>query len=134
MRSVRVISGTYGWADPDTGRRTAKTLNDAPFDETDVKAARFVKAGVLAYAEYEGGEGAGQAAAKKPFSPDMKFAALKAVAAEALGLDAPAFGTKKDELLALMDARWAEMNGEEGEEGEEGGPLPPLLSGLLPKG
>jgi hypothetical protein len=51
MKNVRVISGVYGWADPETGRRAAKTGRDGVFEETDVKAARFVKTGVLAYAE-----------------------------------------------------------------------------------
>jgi hypothetical protein len=144
MKYVKVVSGTYGWADPGTGRRTPKTPNDAPFQETDVKAARFVKTGILAYAD-GGAPPAPPPTGEKPYGPDTKFNDLKKIAIEALGLAPPAVGTKKDALLAQMDAKWAELNGggdddnddnddnDDGGDGD-GGPLPPLLVGLEPKG
>lgn len=138
MRLVKVINGIYGYGDTETGRRTAKTPNDAPFEETDVKAARFVKTGILAYAEAEQGVACNAPTGEKPYGADTKFNDLKKIATETLGLAAPAVGTKKDALLAQMDARWAELNGDDNDDDDggegDGEPLPPLLAGLEPKG
>jgi hypothetical protein len=108
MKLVRVISGVYGWLDPATNRRVAKTPNDAPFLETDIKAARFIKARVLEYAPTDNNEQIidNRYGGEKPYNADMKFNNLKKVAAEVFGIDV-AFGTKKADLLALLDGQWA---------------------------
>jgi hypothetical protein len=123
MKLVKVKSGTYGYLPEGSTRRVAKTISDPPFYETDIKAARFVKQGILEYVE-----NAALAAAAtrtetspppsgnstsgddtKPYNASTKFNELKRIAAEVLGIKIETFGMKKAELLALMDARWAEM-------------------------
>jgi hypothetical protein len=156
MKLVKVISGVYGWLDPGSNRRIAKTNNDPPFEETDVKAARFVKTKVLTYAETseksapakqqtitpksgdnsgaenkEAGDNSG-----KPYSEAMKFQDLAKIAKE-LGLEVKTLGMKKLDLIALMDERWAEIESEDNDEDEDEDPEdqtpPPSFGALDPK-
>jgi hypothetical protein len=153
MKLVKVISGVYGWLDPGGNRRIAKTTNDAPFEETDVKAARFVKTKVLAYADAtekpakqqtittKSGDNSGAKNGKtgdnnsKPYSEAMKFQDLAKIAKE-LGLDVKTLGMKKLDLIALLDERWAEIESEDNDE-EDDDPddqtPPPSFGALDPK-
>lgn len=149
---IRIINGTYGYRNPQTGVVEAKTVKSKPFTLPEDREDELVAAGV---AEYVGedvssdGGNASEAPASKAdeleYSDKNTVAELKAIA-EKLGIEVAERATKKQIIEALDAAKAgasdedeksedddnAEDAGEESgeDDGEDGGDAPDITAAL----
>jgi hypothetical protein len=127
---IRITSGTYGYRP--NGSKVAKrvTCGDAPIDVSEKEAKRLIGMGVAVYADEvkPTGEGGGSGDGKsntggdgKPkYHAGMRTDDLKALMKEA-GLEY-ADGMTRKEMVAVLDAHYAEPDDDDpGDDGEGGG-------------
>ena len=121
---IRIINGTYGYRNPQTGVVEAKTAKSKPFTLPEDREDELVAAGVAEYVgedvSSDGGDASdapASASDELEYSDKNTVAELKAIA-EKLGIQVAERATKKQIIEALDAAKADESNGEESE-GEE---------------
>ena len=121
---IRIINGTYGYRNPQTGVVEAKTAKSKPFTLPEDREDELVAAGVAEYVgedvSSDGGDASEAPASKADelvYSDKNTVAELKAIA-EKLGIQVAERATKKQIIEALDAAKTDESNDEESE-GEE---------------
>lgn len=121
---IRIINGTYGYRNPQTGVVEAKTAKSKPFTLPEDREDELVAAGVAEYVgedvSSDGGD-ASEAPASKAnelvYSDKNTVAELKAIA-EKLGIQVAERATKK-QIIEALDAAKADESNDEESDGEE---------------
>lgn len=121
---IRIINGTYGYRNPQTGVVEAKNIKSKPFTLSPDREDELVAAGVAEYVgedvSTDGGNASdapASASNELEYSDKNTVAELKAIA-EKLGIQVAERATKKQIIEALDAAKAGESNDEESE-GEE---------------
>ena len=137
---IRIINGTYGYRNPQTGVVEAKTVKSKPFTLPEDREDELVAAGVAEYVgedvSSDGGDASEAPASKADeleYSDKNTVAELKAIA-EKLGVEAldAAKAGASDEGEKPEDDDDAEDAGEESgeDDGEDGGDAPDITAAL----
>lgn len=121
---IRIINGTYGYRNPQTGVVEAKTAKSKPFTLPEDREDELVAAGVAEYVgedvSSDGGDASEAPASKADelvYSDKNTVAELKAIA-EKLGIQVAERATKK-QIIEALDAAKADESNDEESEGEE---------------
>ena len=121
---IRIINGTYGYRNPQTGVVEAKTVKSKPFTLPEDREDELVAAGVAEYVgedvSSDGGDASEAPASKADelvYSDKNTVAELKAIA-EKLGIQVAERATKK-QIIEALDAAKADESNDEESEGEE---------------
>ncbi|MGP1348510.1 MAG: Rho termination factor N-terminal domain-containing protein [Stomatobaculum sp.] len=121
---IRIINGTYGYRNPQTGVVEAKNIKSKPFTLSPDREDELVAAGVAEYVgedvSTDGGntsDAPASASDELEYSDKNTVAELKAIA-EKLGIQVAERATKKQIIEALDAAKASESNDEEPEDEE----------------
>lgn len=121
---IRIINGTYGYRNPQTGVVEAKTAKSKPFTLPEDREDELVAAGVAEYVgedvSSDGGDASEAPSSKADelvYSDKNTVAELKAIA-EKLGIQVAERATKK-QIIEALDAAKADESNDEESEGEE---------------
>lgn len=121
---IRIINGTYGYRNPQTGVVEAKNIKSKPFTLSPDREDELVAAGVAEYVgedvSTDGGNASdapASASDELEYSDKNTVAELKAIA-EKLGIQVAERATKKQIIEALDAAKASESNDEEPEDEE----------------
>lgn len=121
---IRIVNGTYGYRNPQTGVVEAKTAKSKPFTLPEDREDELVAAGVAEYVgedvSSDGGDASEAPASKADelvYSDKNTVAELKAIA-EKLGIQVAERATKK-QIIEALDAAKADESNDEESEGEE---------------
>lgn len=144
---IKIIKGTYGYRNPNSGLVEAKNTKSKPFSLSPEREDELVALGVAEYVgeDVDDGEAApaadpGQQSNPNPstdgdapkYSTKNTVAELTAIANQN-GIEVPAGATKK-QIVELLDEKLAagEDDGKESD-GEDDGEAAPNLSALMPE-
>ena len=121
---IRIINGTYGYRNPQTGVVEAKTAKSKPFTLPEDREDELVAAGVAEYVgedvSSDGGDASEAPASKADelvYSDKNTVAELKAIA-DKLGIQVAERATKK-QIIEVLDAAKADESNDEESEGKE---------------
>lgn len=121
---IRIINGTYGYRNPQTGVVEAKNIKSKPFTLSPDREDELVAAGVAEYVgedvSTDGGNASdapASASDELEYSDKNTVAELKAIA-EKLGIQVAKGATKK-QIIEALDAAKADESNDEESEGEE---------------
>jgi len=121
---IRIINGTYGYRNPQTGVVEAKNIKSKPFTLSPDREDELVAAGVAEYVgedvSTDGGNASdapASASDELEYSDKNTVAELKAIA-EKLGIQVAERATKK-QIIEALDAAKADKSNDEESEGEE---------------
>jgi hypothetical protein len=119
MRTIKIISGVFGYHKPNSRAVTPKKKSDPPFEVEDNLSARLVSSGIAEYVDSEqltvnseqSGTGGEQGADTKPvYSIEQTAKELK-VLLDKLGISYP-IGISKEKLVEMLDEYYAEDSAE----------------------
>jgi hypothetical protein len=123
MRTIKIISGVFGYHKPNSRAVTPKKKSDPPFEVEDKLAARLVSSGIAEYvgaviepALDPGGDGEKEPPAKPVYSIEQTAKELKALLDE-LGISYPSNITK-EKLVEMLDEYYTEDIGDDENEND----------------